>query len=313
MNLKEGKGILDRAKYYQGKFRAADKVTVLYQLIISAIIVFNFSKVPNARLFISLHLVVMTFILVLPFLGSNKLLNWLRTWNQIIIVPLNFFELHYLVHNVRPIDMDGWLIKIDRAIFGLDPTVWLEKIQLPVLTEYLQLIYVTFYFLPLILAFLLYRRSRMEEFDYFAFIIVFGFYASYLLYFVVPAVGPRFTLTELHSQPLKGLWLTPHIQHTLNTLENIQRDAFPSGHTAMTLLTMVFAYKYHRKYFYVLLIIGTSLIFSTVYLRYHYVIDVIAGFLLAWFVVVAGPVFYRALNVLPFLAPERLIRHVVRE
>lgn len=304
---------MDRIKYYQGKLRAADKVTVLYQFIIALIIVFNYSKIRDARLFISVHLILISIILILPLLGSNRILNWLRTWNQIFIVPLNFSELHYLVHNVHPRDMDPWLIKIDHAIFGVNPTVWLEKIQHPVLTEYLQLIYVTFYFLPIILAILLYQRNRMDEFDYFVFIMVFGFYASYLIYFLVPAIGPRFTIPALQTKPLQGIWLTQHIQKMLNSLENIQRDAFPSGHTAMTLLTMFFAYKFSKRYFYVLLVVGTSLIFSTVYLRYHYVIDVIAGFFLAWLVIATGPIMYKALNAIPFIALERLRRNVVRE
>jgi len=42
-----------------------------------------------------------------------------------------------------------------------------------------------------------------------------------------------------------------------------------------------------------LLIIGTSLIFSTVYLRYHYVVDVIAGFGLAVLVIYIAPWLYR--------------------
>jgi membrane-associated phospholipid phosphatase len=81
--------------------------------------------------------------------------------------------------------------------------------------------------------------------------------------------------------PVTGLWVTQLIIDTLNFLEDIQRDAFPSGHTEMTILTMIYAWKFSKKYFSVLMIIGTSMIISTVFLRYHYVIDVIAGALLA--------------------------------
>ena len=41
------------------------------------------------------------------------------------------------------------------------------------------------------------------------------------------------------------------------------------------------AARYQPRLFYPLLVVSVSLVLSTVYLRYHYVIDVIAGMLLA--------------------------------
>lgn len=56
----------------------------------------------------------------------------------------------------------------------------------------------------------------------------------------------------------------------------------PSGHTMMTLMNMILAFRFRSKLRWVFLIMGCSLIFSTVYLRYHYVVDVIAGIILAF-------------------------------
>lgn len=276
--------------------RAADQITIIYQLIIVLLIIFHFQNIEYNFYFIIYHLFIVALLLWLPIALDNPVINWLKIWNPIVIIPTNFGELHYLVHSVSPIDFDKALIAYDFAIFGVHPTVWMEKIANPVLTEYLQVVYTTFYFLPICLAYILYRRKANKEFDFFTFIIVFGFYLSYIGYFLVPAIGPRFTLDHLQTFPVTGLWLTDSIRHTLDTLENIQRDAFPSGHTEMTVLTMYYAYFYSKKYFYVLLIIGTSLIFSTVYLRYHYVVDVFAGILLAIVVVYVSPSLYKFLN-----------------
>jgi membrane-associated phospholipid phosphatase len=67
----------------------------------------------------------------------------------------------------------------------------------------------------------------------------------------------------------------------LDALEGVQRDAFPSGHTAIAIVVLAMAARYQRRLFYPLLVITVSLMISTIYLRYHYVIDVIAGVLLA--------------------------------
>ena len=286
-----------KKEFYLRKLPSADAVTMIYQAAVLVIILFNFGKIQHALTFSVLHILLILFLWRLPHLPSHPVLNWIRFWNPLLWILPNFMELHYLVHTVRPHDMDAVLIRIDHWLFGVHPTVWLEKITFPALTEYLQLVYSTFYFLPLVLGLYLYFKNRLDRFDYFKFIMVYGFFLSYLLYFTVPAIGPRFTLNHLQHVQLKGLYLTEIIRHTLNTLERIQRDAFPSGHTAMTVITMYFAYRYFKKYFYVLLVIGTSLIFSTVYLRYHYVVDVLGGLAMAAFVIWTGPYLYRRLQI----------------
>jgi membrane-associated phospholipid phosphatase len=258
-------------------------------------IVFHYFSVRNAGFFLVCHVLIIGFLFWLSNAGNNKLTRWLRYFNPIIIIPINFSELHYLVHDVNPVDFDQLLINIDYAVFGVHPTIWLEDWSPPVLIEYFQIVYAIFYFLPIILAVVLYRSKSWDDFHFFVFVIVFGFFLSYATYFFVPAIGPRFTLDHLQSTPVTGLWLTESIRYTLNTLENIQRDAFPSGHTEITLLTMIYAWKFSRKFFWMLLVIGTSLIFSTVYLRYHYVIDVLSGILLAVIVVYLARPLYESL------------------
>jgi len=276
--------------------RAADQVTILYQLLMILTIIFNFASFQNGFYFLAFHIIVIIFLLWLANAPKNPFLNWFKIWNPVVIIPLNFSELHYLVHSVNPMDYDKALIGYDFSLFGVHPTVWMEKLANLILTEYLQIIYTTFYFIPIFLAYILIRRKAEKDVDFFVFIIVFGFYLSYIGYFMVPAIGPRFTLNHLQSFPVTGVWLTESIRQTLDTLENIQRDAFPSGHTEMTVLTMYYAWFYSKKYFYVLLVIGLSLIFSTVYLRYHYVVDVIAGVVLAAIVIFLAPTVYEYLN-----------------
>jgi len=271
----------------------ADLLTIGYQLLIMMIIIFHFRSVPSASYFLVYHAVIIVFVLWLPYAGNHNVVTWIRDWNPVLIIPTNFSELHYLVHAVNPVDFDNALIHFDYAIFGVHPTVWLEQWSHPILTEYLQWVYTTFYFLPLVTGFILYQKKAYEDFYFLVFVIVLGYYASYIGYFLVPALGPRFTLEYLQSQPVSGIWLTEAIRETLNYLENIQRDAFPSGHTAVTLLTMIYTRRYSKTYFNILMVIGTSLIISTVYLRYHYVVDVVAGIALTLLIWYLAPRLYR--------------------
>jgi membrane-associated phospholipid phosphatase len=191
---------------------------------------------------------------------------------------------------VNPHDYDKILIDWDMAIFGVHPTVWLSQFANPVLTEYFQFSYMMFYVLPFVLGIEFTLRNLDDKFFEFARIIIFGFFLSYLLYFFMPAIGPRFTLHDFSmlNTELPGLALTNFFRDlvnagggvmpdTVNPAAIVNRDCMPSGHTMMTFLTILLAFKFKSKYKWIVAVIGFSLIFATVYLRYHYVVDVVAG------------------------------------
>jgi membrane-associated phospholipid phosphatase len=51
----------------------------------------------------------------------------------------------------------------------------------------------------------------------------------------------------------------------------------PSGHTQIVLMVLFLAYRYEKFLYYLFFPIICGLILSTVYLRYHYVIDLLVG------------------------------------
>jgi len=208
-------------------------------------------------------------------------MRFVRWWYPAFLIPPIFTELARLVHPINPVDIDAQLIAFDYALFGVHPTVWLERWTVPWLTEYMQLAYAAFYFLPFVLCIPLYRQGQLLAFRISLCALLLSYYASYAIYFLTPALGPRFYLAAHQTVPLTGLWLTAPLQAILDALEGVQRDAFPSGHTTIAIVVLVMAARYQPRLFYPLVVVSVSLVVSTVYLRYHYVIDVIAGVLLA--------------------------------
>jgi membrane-associated phospholipid phosphatase len=136
------------------------------------------------------------------------------------------------------------------------------------------------------------RLRDPRVFQLLAFEYVGCFLISYLGYIVVPAIGPRFFLQGV--EPLQGVFLFEPLLHGLNVLEGGARDCFPSGHTALTLLVLYHAFRYARPLLIVLVPVGCGLLFATVYLRFHYMVDVIAGVLLALLVQAVFPPLFRA-------------------
>ena len=280
--------------WIRGRFRPVDVVVFSYLALIALVVIALYRRVPHAGWLIAGHLAGMLLLaLVLRCVSVRTRFGYgFRNLYIAAVMPCSFSELGLFVHEIRGFDYDWILVRIDRAWLGVDATVWLERLYHPVLAEVSQVAYSTFYFLPLALALALIVTRQWEAFEYCVFVTALGFFLSYLGYLVVPAVGPRFTLAHLQTVPLQGSVLFESVRHAIDSLEAIKRDCFPSGHTEMTLVTLYYAWRFHKKTFAVLLPIGSLLILATVYLRYHYAIDVVAGAVLAALVLWAGPPLY---------------------
>lgn len=203
-----------------------------------------------------------------------------------------FESLERVVHSINPRDIDPLLIRLDYMLFGGYPTVMMENMMSPLLTDFLQLAYTSYYFLPITLGVVLMKKNKNANFEHSLFLIMLCFYLSYIGYMVTPALGPRYTMNHLQGRELEGLFLAGPVQHLLNVLEGIKRDAFPSGHTGVVLTVLYLAFRYEKKLFGIFFPVAVALIFSTVYCRYHYVVDVIAGVGLAAITISLGEAYY---------------------
>lgn len=277
------------------KLRPADTLTIIFvSALLLITLIFN-SVIPKKNLLVFIYsLLLAAQLFIIKFRDATKLTR--AVYNLIfplISVLVVFDSLGWVVQYVNPVDIDPILVEIDYRLFGNHPTVMLESITNPLLTEIMQIAYATYYFLPLILGGSLLKNKKMEEFNRSLFLVLLCFYLSYVGYIIWPALGPRFEIAHLQTVELQGLFFADAIKDTLNFLEGIKRDAFPSGHTAVALIVLYLAYKYERMLFWIFLPIVALMLFSTVYCRYHYVIDVIAGIGLALFTIVLGEGYYR--------------------
>ena len=210
----------------------------------------------------------------------------------ILVLPFHFNQIGLIIGHLRPdahLQIEAWLIQADRWLFATDPTRWIERWHHPVLTELLQWIYASFYFLPFILAYFLLRQGQKRNLAKLLFALVAGFLLSYVGYLLMPARSPHYVLHT--PAPLEGVLAAEAIWELLIAQWGINKfDAFPSGHTGVSLILLFYAWRWSRKAFGILLPIVSTLIFSTVYLRFHYFIDLSAGTALA--VVTIGLTWY---------------------
>jgi membrane-associated phospholipid phosphatase len=160
--------------------------------------------------------------------------------------------------------------------------------------EVLEICYTLFVPAVLLVAGFLWRRPA--EFRQYAFLISLGFLISYVGYLLVPARGPRFLLAALQTRPIHGLWLTDSLRSLSDRLESAHYDCFPSGHTELSILAWWGSRAISRNFSRAMCVYAICVIVATVYLRYHYTVDVFAGMVVAWVVILVSRRLYSGLS-----------------
>jgi membrane-associated phospholipid phosphatase len=275
--------------------KPVDLLSIAFIALLAAVTIAASPRLPHAGWLIArFAALAVSLLLVARYASFSKAPTGMRTVHSflpVLIVPVLFNSMGDIIPWVWPRTFDDLLIKVDfRLFWGHHPTVLLERFVHPLLTTVLQIAYISYYPMAIVLGAVLFVKKNETAFDEAIFGIILCFYLSYLGYLLVPAVGPRFTLAHLQTRDLAAGPLVTAIQETLNALENTKTDAFPSGHTAVALMTLYYARRFRERALTALLLPAvTGLILSTVYLRYHYVIDVLAGIALTVLTVYLAP------------------------
>lgn len=213
-----------------------------------------------------------------------------------LLVPLVFTQVGFVLAEFRDVENAAFLFELDRwMFFGGNPLESLEAMSTPWLTEFMQWGYTAYLILPVASVLVIATQATPLQVSRSVWCLLGGIYISYVGYALVPASGPNIhsnlgplapvsipvlPLYEF-ADPLPGVWLTAELREWMFHAEPTKRDCFPSGHVAVAIMCAILTTrvsKRHALWAWPLAIIVTA---STIYLRYHYVIDVVAGVALA--------------------------------
>jgi membrane-associated phospholipid phosphatase len=204
----------------------------------------------------------------------------------VLFVFAGFASLSYTIAYVNPHRYDAALAQLDRLVLGVSPTHWLQAWTYPVLTDIFYVFYLAYFPMPIVLVWWLLARRRYQDMERGVFVFLVCYYLGAVLYFAVPAQGPRAFLA--YEVPLDGWLVSVPIRDLINALEPNKLDAFPSMHSAILVVTLIVSYWYHRRLFHVYAWLSIGILVSLLYCRYHYVVDVVAGAAVAAFAGAVG-------------------------
>jgi membrane-associated phospholipid phosphatase len=186
---------------------------------------------------------------------------------------------------IRHIRFDSILYGLDARFLGGDWSARLAPLAQPALTELMSACYLLF--IPLLygnlLRYFVWQRERRESFLAGLFTI---YGCGFLGYLLVPAAGPYLAFASRFTPLQAGpLW---HLNQSMVAFGSNGVDVFPSLHAAVSVYLLGFAYRRQRAEFWALLLPVIGICVSTIYLRYHYLVDVLCGVLLAGIGLVAS-------------------------
>jgi membrane-associated phospholipid phosphatase len=270
----------------------SDQIVLAYAVALAGVAVFG--RVHSPALLLALAAVASSVIAIARFASASSAARVVHDFAPIGFVIALFSLTGSVIEAANPVSWDAQLAALDRAWFGGLPAAWIGLWGRPDwLVELASILYATYYAIPLAIAVSLYRGDRRADFESFVFACVATFLASYVGYLLAPAYGPRLPTTQ--EVALGGHAVSAWLRSFLHFAEGNQLDAFPSGHTALSIVYLVLGWRLLPRWRFPLLVLTAGIVFATVYLSLHYVVDIAAGALLAGAMLLAAPALHRVL------------------
>jgi hypothetical protein len=272
-------------------FASQDWLTIGYLVLLLAAL--SVGRGPNrsaCMVRVSADLGVFLFVLALvrvPILRWGSPASWLIYRTTVVGTLLSsFFQLREILPAVSPWTDDAQIYGFDRAVFGFEPSVVFDHFVSRTTTEWFAFFYFL-YFLILCVHVLpmVYWQKDTLLLGRFATGLLLIFMSAHLVYMLVPGFGPYWYLRGSFEHELQGGTFWRLVREAVEA-GGAQKDIFPSLHTAVPTYFALFSFRHRRlvpfRYWWpVIAFLATQIIIATMFLRWHYLIDVIAGLALA--------------------------------
>ncbi|MDD2799005.1 MAG: phosphatase PAP2 family protein [Bacteroidales bacterium] len=288
------------------KLLAVEKITIVYILLTTIIVLFLSSKSLNLFDLIGYRILIFSSIIALAYIYKFRESRYLIFFRYFFLGGLlvYWYPDTFNINRVLP-NQDYLIALLEQNIFGCQPSILFSgAYPQHWISEYLNMGYFSYYIIILgsSLYFWFYCK---EKFDAFFFILIGSFYLYYLIYILFPTAGPQYYFAVVgveqiqhHIYPVIGSYFDLHNELTglvpnkgffENLVEHTQKvgerptAAFPSSHVGISTLILILIYQFQKKgLFLIILPFYIALVIATVFIKAHYVVDVIAGFLLAF-------------------------------
>jgi hypothetical protein len=284
-------------------FAAADFLVLAYLLELNVAVLIAPPSPLKSQCLLQVVGLLVTYALCLGLVRTGTLRS--SFWNALLYrigiygtVQSSYFFFKHLLPVVNPGSLDHQLFALDHVLFGFEPAVWADQFVTPATTEWFAFFYFCYFFLlaahifPIVFG----ARDQMLLGEFMAgmLIIVCLGHTGYIL---VPGFGPYRAMPHMfHHELPSGLWMDL-VWSTVRS-GGAMKDIFPSLHTAGPCFIAMFSFRNRDRLPFrftwpLITFFAANIIGATMFLRWHYVIDVFAGFALATIAALVAPLVTR--------------------
>lgn len=210
----------------------------------------------------------------------SRIVEFVRAVFPLMLITYWYPETYYLNHGVLFPVHDAFFDGLDVRLFGCRPPLEFSKaLPAPWFAELMYFAYFSFFLTYIYIGCLLFFKYP-GRFYPFMFVVLVSFFLHYVFFVLVPVEGPQFYWPYPDNQVPDGYWFSKLLRFGQRVGEK-PTGAFPSSHVSMTLIFLWVLFRVERKSFWALLPVACLLFASTVYVKAHYLVDVLAGFVAA--------------------------------
>lgn len=266
------------------KFRRSELLLSAYFLYVCAVAAFR-PIAPEIRtlIFTANAAVILWFCL---FAWAHKdrgfvMLDHVRDWYPLPLILLAFRQMGWMALPHLNRDFENYWVQSDRVLlhqWGLKAAI---EVTGPLLPNVLELSYLLVYAVPVLTTAVFYKLNARHRLDDAYSILLFGTLTAYALYPYFPSEPPR-SVFPAADLPMSSLLRTLNLR--IVGQYGIHTSVFPSGHSAaafsaaFAVMKLLPEYRWAGRAF---LTLAVCIAVATVYGRYHFAVDALAGLAVA--------------------------------
>ncbi|MGH7541802.1 MAG: phosphatase PAP2 family protein, partial [Gemmatimonadota bacterium] len=224
-----------------------------------------------------------------------RVARFLRIAYPVALTPLLYMELAFLNRLLTDGYVDATVQAWEGALFGVQPSLalsaWLPSFPL---SEFLHLGYASYYLIVPAALLGVWTTRGDAALHRTAFTVAATFFLCYVVFIVFPVAGPRYEFEPIRGALSEGSFFGG--VHAILEGGSSKGTAFPSSHIAASAAALLAAGREDRRWLWALIVPETALAFGTVYCRFHYAVDALAGVAFGVAVWLAAPVLLRSLG-----------------
>ena len=256
-------------------------LTASYLTITALLIAIHGDAAPSRAGLVAVHLTLAALLLILNrSRRPGGILRVLLDWHPLLLFPVLYKEVELLAAVIGDWRLTATVPAWEAALFGGQPSLYLsERLAFVPLSEYLHFCYLSYVLVIPSVAAYWYVSGRRTAFAELLLMLSIVLLGSYLFFILLPVDSPYYLWPRL-GPPLSGHFFFDLV-HQMSARGGARGGAFPSAHVSGAVVVSLVAWRHQRRLAYLIIPLAGSVMIATVYGRFHYVLDVVAGAALA--------------------------------